>query len=106
MSETSTSWITFPWSRFYPLKRLLVVYQEYWNCCVAFLLRLKDNILSKNVPESRYDSWHDQKQIIDVMSYFDYQNICKIKFFFKLSKISENFRRMNIFGNLEIAFQV
>lgn len=28
------------------------------------------------------------------------------QFFFKLSKISENFRRINIFGNLEIAFQV
>lgn len=73
-------------------------------CC--FLLRLKDNILPKNVPESRYDSWHDQKQLIDVVSYFDYQNIYKIKFCFKLSKISENFRRMKIFGNLEIAFQV
>lgn len=106
MSETSTSWITFPWSQLYPLKRLLVVYQEYWNCCVAFLLSLKDNILPKNVPESRYDSWHDQKQIIDVENYFDYQNIYKIKFFFKFSNISENFRRMNIFGNLEIAFQV
>ena len=28
------------------------------------------------------------------------------QFFFKLSKISENFRRMNIFGNLEIASKV
>ena len=51
-------------------------------CC--FLLRLKDNILPKNVPESRYDSWHDQKQIIDVVSYFDYQNIYKINSFFQI----------------------
>ena len=45
---------------------------------------LKDNILPKNVPESRYDSWHDQKQIIDVVSYFDYQNIYKINSFFQI----------------------
>ena len=59
-------------------------------CC--FSVKTEDNILPKNVPESRYDSWHDQKQIIDVVSYFDYQNIYKINSFFsncrKLVKIS------------------
>ena len=73
-------------------------------CC--FSVKTERQYSTQKRTRSRYDSWHDQKQIIDVVSYFDYQNIYKIKFFFKLSKISENFRRMNIFGNLEIAFQV